>query len=450
MASLTVVEGPGQGEQVTLGERTTAGRSRDCDLRIRDEVSSRVHFEIISTPQGHILKDLDSSNGTFVNGQIITEHRLRDGDRIGVAGVTLHFSQADRVDPAELMAEPADVTPSPEARPARSLPNVPGYRIKQPLRGDDLCERFLATEVAMERPVAVELLAQPRGSTPAAAAQRLRAAAQLEHPAFAHIYAVTEASGRVVAARETTAGLSMWELAGKMTPDTALEVATTVAEAMAEAHAARLVHGSLRPDRIVRTNAGHLKLLGIGLPAPATEALSEAPDLQQRPSRVAYMAPEQLKGHVADEASDIYALGASLYHMLTGRTPIPATSEAALKARLETETPLPVRSLVEKVPRGFAELIDRMLARHPAQRPESMAAVAEQLKALARRSAPGVGAPGMRTEAEAQGLSASTIIIIILTVLLLISGFIIGRLSGKRFIGQPPPAREASEAENRR
>ena len=85
------------------------------------------------------------------------------------------------------------------------------------------------------------------------------------------------------------------------------------ASALSEAHTAGVVHGSIRPDRIVRSNLGHFTLLGLGLPLPTVGELSTEPDLQKQPNRIAYMAPEQLTGKVSPAATLRPTAGRSTY-----------------------------------------------------------------------------------------------------------------------------------------
>lgn len=72
------------------------GRSRGCDLRLPSSDSSRRHAEIVTTPEGSLLRDLGSTNGSFVNGRAVTEHLLQPGDRIEIAGSTITFCQIAR------------------------------------------------------------------------------------------------------------------------------------------------------------------------------------------------------------------------------------------------------------------------------------------------------------------------------------------------------------------
>lgn len=91
MPSLKIVKGPGEGTEVALGERVTLGRSGECDIQIKDVESSRVHAQVAPHEGRYHIKDLDSSNGTLVNGSPISEHVLRHGDRIQVGEVIVEF-----------------------------------------------------------------------------------------------------------------------------------------------------------------------------------------------------------------------------------------------------------------------------------------------------------------------------------------------------------------------
>jgi len=95
MPSLKIVKGPGEGAELTLGERVTLGRSRECDLQIKDAESSRVHAQVTLHEGRYHIKDLDSSNGTLVNGSPVGEHVLRHGDRIQIGEVIVEFDDDD-------------------------------------------------------------------------------------------------------------------------------------------------------------------------------------------------------------------------------------------------------------------------------------------------------------------------------------------------------------------
>lgn len=124
MPSLKIVKGPGEGARLTLTERATLGRSSECDLHIRDVESSRVHAQISLQEGRYHIKDLDSSNGTLVNGSPVGEHVLRHGDRIQIGEVVVEFD--DDETRLAVAQGPKPVAQEPrEARPSIERPQTP-------------------------------------------------------------------------------------------------------------------------------------------------------------------------------------------------------------------------------------------------------------------------------------------------------------------------------------
>lgn len=447
MALLRIIEGAGEGASVALGERATLGRSRNCDIQLKDVESSRFHAEVWLDRGRYYVKDLGSSNGTLVNGDRITEQELHDGDRIQIGEVVVEFVAGE--DAAELSeqaglevlepveAGPLELIPAEESPP----PPLPGFEIVRRLRRDELGVTWLATELAMNRPVAIEVIRRRWCEEPDAVLARVRAAAGVDHPSVAQILAAGCEEGSVFFVRRPVAGRSLWETLGKLTAQEVADAGADVAAAVEAAHTAGVIHGSIRPDRILRADSGQAVLLGLGLPFPVVGELSSKPDLQRRPNRTAYMSPEQLAGAEPDAACDVYALGAVLYHAVCGQPPFVAVSEAELAPRVAAGKFTPVLELRPETPRPLARLIERMLARRPADRPGSMAEVREELRTAGTQGRPAAVPQGrtVRTAARAEGdkgISASTIIIVILTLLLLIAVALLARVGGVWFIRQ--------------
>jgi len=438
MPSLKVIDGPGTGERMTLPQRATLGRSRECDLQLKAIEASRFHAEVVLTDGRYVVKDLGSSNGTLVNGAPITEQVLEEGDRITIGEVTLEYLGGGL--PGSGDDELGIVTD--EVVEAVQPLEVPGYGLGRRVRGDEVSELFAATDEAMDRPVLIEAIDRDHCPDPDEALARLKSAARLTHPALAHTYTAGREGDLVYAVREPATGQSMWELCGKLSADETAAVGVAVAGALAEAHAASVIHGSLRPDRIVRTDGGHVKLLGLGLPSPGVGTLSTQPDLQRHPNRIAYLAPEQLDGARPTAASDVYSLGAVLYHLLCGRTPFVAISEAELEPKIRSEALTPVRELKPEAPVALAHCIETMLARDPADRHGSMADVLGELEAAGQTAAPApkvvvAAGPSRLSRAagtEPKGIPPSAIIIAILVLLLLGAVYLLAWIGGLEYI----------------
>lgn len=446
MALLRIVEGARKGSSITLGEKATLGRSSDCDVQLKDAELSRFHAEIRLDRGRYYVRDLGSSNGTLVNGERIAEKELSDGDRIQIGGVVIDFAaEEDAAQSAEqgsgevfvpVEAELLEPVPDDDS----PMPLLPGFEIVRRLRGDELGVTWLATELAVNRLVAIEVIHRRWCAESDAVLARVRAAAGVDHPSIAQILAIGYEAESVFFVRRPVAGSLLWETLGKQTGPEVAEVGAAVAGALEAAHAAGIIHGSIRPDRVLCAGSGEAVLLGLGLPLPVVGELSSKPAPQHRPNRVAYMSPEQLAGAQPDAACDIYALGAVLYHAVCGQTPFTATSEADLAPLIPAGTFQPILELRPETPRPLARVIERMLARWPADRPSSMAEVREELRAAAIRGRPTVAPQGRISRAagteQDKGLSASTIIIVVLTLLLLTAVALLGRVGGMCFIQQ--------------
>jgi serine/threonine-protein kinase len=159
-----------------------------------------------------------------------------------------------------------------------------------------------------------------------------------------------------------------------------LAVGEAVARALAHAHRHGVVHRDLKPANVLWVEPGDVvKVADLGLVHGADMAATETGVV---PGTPAYMAPEVLAGAPADAAGDLYALGASLFHLLTGRLPFDADSMGVLLRRTWREDAPDPRALRPELPAGVAALVARLLARRREQRAADAAAVAQALAAL--------------------------------------------------------------------
>jgi serine/threonine protein kinase len=188
-----------------------------------------------------------------------------------------------------------------------------------------------------------------------------RAAAALSHPNIAALYEIGEDRGHLFLAFEFVPGDTLAAVIGgrPMNPRRALAVGAQLADAVADAHASGIVHRDLRPANVIVTPKGNPKILDFGL---ATWAAGGA--------AIAYMSPEQALGETVDHRTDIFSLGVMLYEMVTGTLPF--------------QTPAPV-SVNAALPRELDAVIAKAVANKPADRYESAALLAEELRSAAAR-----------------------------------------------------------------
>jgi serine/threonine protein kinase len=163
-----------------------------------------------------------------------------------------------------------------------------------------------------------------------------------------------------------------------------------VASALEHAHNQGLIHRDLKPSNIMIMPNDHAKVLDLGL------ALMEGEEAEQNViggqgyivGTMDYIAPEQTTNATGvDGRADLYSLGCTLYFAVCGQPPFPGGTSREKMRRHRQEQPRPLRELVPDVPVGFARLIERLMAKDPAQRPPSAVAVEEELRAWAAEDA---------------------------------------------------------------
>lgn len=213
----------------------------------------------------------------------------------------------------------------------------------------------------------------------------------VSHPHIATLFEVGEHAGSVYLVHEFVVGDTLATLTGgrPLNVRRAVDVATQVADALADAHSLDLVHGALNATTVVVTTKGHAKILDVGLTAWTREAGSGltadglAAGLPADPEAVGCMAPEQLMGSPGDARADLFALGALLHRMLTGDAPFSTRDAADCAMRVLRFNPLAPSALNPDVPSGLDVIVTRALAKRPEDRYQSAAAMAADLRALA-------------------------------------------------------------------
>jgi serine/threonine protein kinase len=221
-----------------------------------------------------------------------------------------------------------------------------------------------------------------------------RAATRIGNP---HIVEVldsgTTVDGAVYFVMEFLDGQSLARLIeheGKLPPARAIAIAREMCQALTAAHAAGIIHRDMKPDNVFLIQrdgrSDFVKVLDFGI-AKTLDAISERIGRLTNPGTAMgtpeYMAPEQAAASATDHRVDIYAVGAIMYEMLTGRPPHEGGTIMEVLANKATQEPRPIAQLRPDVPRELERLVMRMLAREPSQRPASMEVLGDELGALA-------------------------------------------------------------------
>ncbi|HEX5042784.1 MAG TPA: protein kinase [Candidatus Polarisedimenticolaceae bacterium] len=247
------------------------------------------------------------------------------------------------------------------------------YRIERRLGAGGMGEVWLAEDLALGRPAALKLL--PQGFQPELRRRLLReaeASGRLQHPAIATFFESGEHEGIAFIAMEYVAGQSLRvRLAqGRFTEEDATVIASALLEALGHAHAAGVLHRDLKPENVLLSGARGVKLLDFGLARHliADQGLSHTHTALTEAGAVVgtfgYMAPEQLSGGAVDARTDLFALGAVLYEMLSGTPAFPGETVAARIAATLSREPEPIAG----VGPGLHAVLRRALARDPSDR----------------------------------------------------------------------------------
>lgn len=228
---------------------------------------------------------------------------------------------------------------------------------------------YRARDEALNREVAIKVMQKRLGDDPVFIEnfqREAQAAARLNHPNIAQIYSFGQALGQPYIVMELISGGSLDRLMadqGPLDPAVVFHVGLQIAEGLREAAEAGLVHGDVKPENILFDNEKNAKLLDFGL-----AAMNKSPTAEIWGTPF-YIPPEKVKKQPTDFRSDIYSLGATLYHAIAGVPPFDGTDiTAVVKARFISD-PVPLRNLRGSVvPEEVDAIILRMMAKEPGKR----------------------------------------------------------------------------------
>jgi eukaryotic-like serine/threonine-protein kinase len=260
------------------------------------------------------------------------------------------------------------------------------YRIKRQLGAGGMGEVYLAVDSRLDREVAIKIL-PPEASEDDAMIERFRrearAISSLSHSNICALYDIGHEQGTDYLVMELLEGETLAErlARGALPLDQALAYAAQIADALGTAHRRGIVHRDLKPGNVMLTGTG-IKLLDFGLAklqkqpaaleggAPTAVMTAKAPLTGEGTilGTFQYMSPEQIEGQPVDERSDIFAFGALLYEMVTGRPAFGGASPASLIGAIMHSEPTPLGELLAVTPPALDRIVRKCLAKQPDQR----------------------------------------------------------------------------------
>jgi len=275
------------------------------------------------------------------------------------------------------------------------------YEVLERIGRDGPTEIYRARDLRLERNVALKLLGRDEASRPDALARfrrEARIASLVTHPHICTIHDSGEVDDQAFLVLELLEGRALDEAIaadGALPPERAIEIALQIADALAAAHRRGIVHANLKPSNVFITHDGHAKLLELGAagamssagtrpePASHTTAITPVPAIPPDYAREffhPYLSPEQVRGEPADARSDVFAMGALLYHMATGTPPFSGSSVAEIAVDISSREPVPPRRVRSSIPASLDAIVMRALDKTPERRYQRAADLADDLR----------------------------------------------------------------------
>ena len=323
------------------------------------------------------------------------------------------------------------------------------YRLVEPLARGGMAEVWEGVDDVLTRPIAVKVL-HPHLAADEAFEERFRreaiSAARLAHPNVVATFDTGEDEGTAFIVMELVRGRGtlrdlLQEHGGALPAWLAAAVAIQVADALHHAHEAGIVHRDVKPANILvcEAEAGiapQVKVADFGIARAATQ---DGADLTQPGALLGtakYLSPEQVEGGEPDARSDVYALGVVLYECLTGRPPFVADTEIATAMAHVHNEALKPRQLRAGIPRSLEAVVNRAMAKDPAERYASAADFATALRsvdlgddavpAVVRDPTPPAGVVGSFRQTERSWIVPATLIVAVAAVLVVL-GIVLSR-----------------------
>jgi serine/threonine-protein kinase len=250
---------------------------------------------------------------------------------------------------------------------------------------------YQARQVSMDRMVALKLILPEIVRSPAAAARfhrEMKLTAKIEHPNTIRVYDFGETEGRLFLSMELLRGHTLTQAlaSGPLDLGRLVRIATQVCRALQAAHSEGVVHRDLKPDNVMLLEQygerDVVKVLDFGIAKSLDQEETGMTTAGAVVGTPAYMSAEQAMGQAVDQRSDLYSLGIMLYEMASGRVPFLASALTALLVAHATETPTPLAQVVPGVHPGLAALIEELLRKDPAERPQTARIIEQRLEAL--------------------------------------------------------------------
>jgi serine/threonine-protein kinase len=326
-----------------------------------------------------------STTGGFETtlGKLVVQRGLATAEEVELCGALLKEA-AEAQEPrtlGDLLVDNAFVTTrqlerlKSELEAKRSTEQIPGYKIIKKIGSGAMATVFQAKQLSLDRLVAIKVLPK-KLSANANFIERFykegRAAAQLNHPNIVSAYDVGKAGEHHYFVMEHVDGRTVFDqiIKGRRLDEAeALDIVIQVAEALRHAHERGFIHRDIKPKNIMISREGKAKLADLGLARALSDKAAAEAEAGRAYGTPYYISPEQIRGEVKiGPAADIYGLGATLYHMVTGRVPYEGKNPSSVMHKHLKAQLVPPDHINRNISAGCAQVIEMMMAKKQADR----------------------------------------------------------------------------------
>ena len=296
----------------------------------------------------------------------------------------------------------------------KSTQRIQGYRIIRKLGAGAMATVFLAQQESLDRPVAIKVLPK-KFSENEDFLERFykegRAAAKLNDANIVQAYDVGKSGEYHYFVMEYVDGDTVYEQITekkKLSQEEALPIIRQVALALKHAHRVGFIHRDIKPKNIMIANNGDVKLADLGLARALDDREAAEAEAGRAYGTPYYISPEQIRGKKdITPAADIYGLGATLYHMVTGNVPFPGKNPSDVMHRHLKQELVPPDHINPTLSAGFSQIIEMMMAKEVSQRYQNASDLIEDLDAVARGDSPQFAQPTLDFAKLAEAAEAS-------------------------------------------
>ena len=358
--------------KVEAGNSYVVGRENpQAAVKLNDPMASRAHFQISGQNGVFKINDMKSRNGTLLNDEKLApdqEKELKIGDKVQVGETIFSFLNDSKEESAGGLTGKV----------------IGGYKLMERVGRGGMGTVYKAEQISLKREVALKVLSAKLLSDPVFVerfVEEARAAGGLIHPNIVQVIDVGSDRGIYYFSMEFMGNGSVGDVVAKegaIPWDRALAMMTDAARGLVFAEKNGIVHRDIKPDNLMLTSEGTVKIGDLGLAKKAEEGAGDK-SIFGTPH---FIAPEQAQGKPVDNRADIYALGASMYRVLTGKTPFSGENVKEILVKQIQEEPKPIQELAAEVPDELAAVISKMMKKKPDDRYRSAQGLLEDLERI--------------------------------------------------------------------